>query len=134
LIAATYNERQKTICIWRSEVEEERWTRGADSITAGRWSTPAPPLLAVGTTIAVRQPDGAWRQTAAGETGMRRVASNGTVIVTLGCDGVWRSGDYGLTWSRDATRFPHDQIMDVVLDDSDLFILLTGDRRWSRPL
>jgi hypothetical protein len=134
LIAATFNERQKTICIWGSDDEGERWTRGADSFTAGRWSTPAPPLLAVGTTVAIRQSGGAWRQTAVGETGMRRVASNGTVIVTLGCDGVWRSGDYGLTWSRDATRFPHDQIMDVALDESDLFILLTGGRRWSRPL
>jgi hypothetical protein len=93
LIAATYNERQKTICIWRSDDEGERWTRGADSITAGRWSTPALPLLAVGTTVAIRRSGGAWRQTAAGETGMRRVASNGTVIATLARDGVWRSGD-----------------------------------------
>jgi hypothetical protein len=62
------------------------------------------------------------------------MASNGTFIATRVRGGVWRSGDYGLPWSRDATRFPHDQIMDVVLDESDLFILLTGDRRWSRPL
>jgi hypothetical protein len=94
----------------------------------------APPLLAVGTTITVRQPGGAWRQTTVGETGMRRVASNGTVIVALARDGMWRSGDYGLTWSRDATRFPHDEIMDVALHESDLFVLLTGGRLWSRPL
>src|SRR5215218_7999452 len=94
----------------------------------------AAPLLAVGTTIIVRQPGGAWRQTTVGETGLRRVASNGTVIVALARDGVWRSGDYGLTWSRDATRFPHDEIMDVALHESDLFVLLTGGRLWSRPL
>ena len=65
---------------------------------------------------------------------MRRVASNGTVIVALARDGVWRSGDYGLTWSRDATQFPHDEIMDVALHGGDLFVLLTGGRLWSRPL
>jgi hypothetical protein len=93
-----------------------------------------PPLLTAGTTIAVRQPSGAWRQTTVGETGMRRVASNGAVIVALARDGVWRSGDYGLTWSRDATRFPHDEIMDVALHESDLFVLLTCGQRGLRPL
>ena len=136
LIAATHNERQNSICIWRSDDEGERWTRGADSFTA--WpmvhTCAAPPLLAVGTTITVRQPSGEWRQTTVGEMSMRRVASNGAVIVALARDGVWRSGDYGLTWSRDATRFPHDEIMDVALHESDLFVLLTGGRLWSRPL
>ena len=95
LIAATYNERQNTICIWRSDDEGERWTRGADSFTAwpvGRtraqrrrcWrSAPRSPSASQTAT---------WRQTAVGETGMRRVASNGTVIVALAGTVLWRSG------------------------------------------
>jgi photosystem II stability/assembly factor-like uncharacterized protein len=136
LIAAIYNERQHSLCIWRSDDEGEHWTRGADSYTV--WpavqACGAPPLLAVGTTITVRQPDGAWRQSSVGETGLRRVASNGTIVVALARDGLWRSGDYGLTWSRVATELPHDEIMDVAMDRSDLYVLLTGGRLWSRPL
>jgi photosystem II stability/assembly factor-like uncharacterized protein len=136
LIAATYNERQNTICIWRSDDEGEHWTRGADSSTP--WpavhTCAAPPLLAIGNTISVRQPDREWRQTTIGETGLRRVASNGAVIVALARDGLWRSGDDALTWSRVAAEFAHDEIMDVALDGSELFILLTGGRLWSRPL
>ena len=136
LIAATYNERQNTICIWRSDDEGEHWIRGADSYTA--WpavhTCPAPPLLAIGNTITVRQPGGEWRQTTVGETGLRRVASNGTVIIALARDAIWRSGDYGLTWSRVAAELAHDEIMDVALNGSDLFVLLTGGQLWSRSL
>jgi hypothetical protein len=62
------------------------------------------------------------------------VASNGTVIIALARDGLWRSGDYGLTWSRVAAGFAPDEIMDVALNGSDLFVLLAGGRLWSRPL
>jgi photosystem II stability/assembly factor-like uncharacterized protein len=136
LIAATYNERQNTICAWRSDDEGEHWTRGADSSTP--WpavhTCAAPPLLAIGNTITVRQADGQWRQTTVGETGLRRVASNGAIIVALARDGLWQSGDSGLTWSRVAAEFAPDEIMDVALNGSNLFVLLAGGRLWSRPL
>jgi photosystem II stability/assembly factor-like uncharacterized protein len=136
LIAATYNERQNSICIWRSDDEGEHWARGADSYTP--WpavhTLAVPPLLAVGNTITVRQLDGEWRQSTVGETGLRRVVSIGAVLVALARDGLWQSGDCGLTWSRVAAAFPPDEIMDVALDGSNLFVLLTGGRLWSRPL
>jgi photosystem II stability/assembly factor-like uncharacterized protein len=136
LIAATYNQRQSTITVWRSDDEGEHWIRGADSYTA--WPTvhtcAAPPLLAIGNTMTVRQPDGQWLQTTVGETGLRRVASNGAVLVALTRDGLWQSGDSGLTWSRVAAGFAPDEVMDVALNGSGLFVLLTGGRLWLRPL
>jgi hypothetical protein len=47
---------------------------------------------------------------------------------------LWRSGDDGLTWSRVAADLAPDEIMDVALNGSDLFVLLSGGRLWSRPL
>ena len=136
LIAATYNGRQNTICIWRSDDEGEHWTRGADSYTA--WpavhTCAAPTLLAISNTITVRQPDGQWLQTTVGETGLRRVASNGAIIVALARDRLWQSADSGLTWSRVAAGFAPDEVMDVALNGSDLFVLLIGGRLWLRPL
>jgi hypothetical protein len=62
------------------------------------------------------------------------VANNGAVLVALARDGLWQSGDSGLTWSRVAAGFAPDEVMDVALNGSGLFVLLTGGRLWLRPL
>ena len=51
------------------------------------------------------------------------MVSNGAVS-SLARDGLRQSGDCGLTWSRVAAAFPPDEIMDVALDGSNLFVLL----------
>ena len=134
LIAATYNERQSTITVWRSDDGGEHWTRGADSLhrlaggphlrgATAVWrsatrSPSASQTASGGKRRSARRDCGGWQATAPSSSRWPR-------------DGLWRSGDSGLTWSRVAAGFAPDEIMDIALNGSDLFVLLTGGRLWS---
>jgi photosystem II stability/assembly factor-like uncharacterized protein len=136
LIAATYDERRRAVCIWRSEDDGERWVRGADTFTP--WpvvaTCPSPPVVTVGSVVAVQQPDRAWHRTAVGETGIRRVVGNGTVLFALAGDGLWHSEDHGVSWFRDDMDLPPAQVADIALDGESLYALLAGGRLWSRQI
>ena len=134
LIAATYDERQHAVAIWRSEDAGERWTRGADASTS--WPVVAtcesPPVVTVGNVIAVQQPDGMWHRTAVGEMGIRRVLGNGTLLFALAGDGLWRSDDRGASWSREELGLAPAQIMDIALAGDTFYALLGSGWVWSR--
>jgi hypothetical protein len=136
LTAATYDNRQQTVCLWRSDDGGARWVRGADSSTP--WPVVAtcamPPLVAIGNTITVRSIDGPWHQTAIGETGIRRVVGYEESLIALGIERLWRSEDVGLTWVRDDLQLPIDQVVDIAADSSGISVLLSGQRLWSRRL
>ena len=136
LMAATYDAQQRAVTVWRSDDEGEHWRRGGDSDTA--WpvvaSCGSPPLLTIGNVVTVRLPDGTWRQTPVGETGFRRVVTDGQRLVALAVDGVWRSEILGATWERDDAGLPVDQVMDIALEAGVLYVLLAGGRLWSRRL
>jgi photosystem II stability/assembly factor-like uncharacterized protein len=135
LVAATYDERQRAVCLWRSDDGGERWKRGADSYTS--WPVVAtcasPPVVTIGSIVTAQQPDGTWAQSTVGETGVRRVVGDGKTLVALTVDGIWRSDDLGASWMRDDGGLPADDIMDVELDAGRLYVLLAGGRLWSRP-
>ena len=136
LVAATYDERQRAVCLWRSDDGGERWKRGADSYTP--WPVVAtcasPPVVSVGSTVTIQRPDGTWTHSTVGETGVRRVAGDGQTVVALTGEGVWRSDDFGETWTREDEGLPEDQVVDVEVDAGRLYILLAGGHLWSRPL
>jgi photosystem II stability/assembly factor-like uncharacterized protein len=135
LVAATYDERQRAVCLWRSDDGGERWTRGADSSTP--WPVVAtcasPPVVTIGNTVTVQQPDGTWAQSTVGETSVRRVVGDGKTLVALTVDGIWRSDDFGASWTLDDGGLPADEVMDVELEAGRLYVLLAGGRLWSRP-
>jgi photosystem II stability/assembly factor-like uncharacterized protein len=136
LIAATYDPRQHAVAIWRSDDGGEHWTRGGDSFTSwpvvATWATP--PLIAIGNVLTSRQKGGEWRQTTVGETGIRRVVSDGTAVIAQAADGLWRSDDQCTTWRHDDVELPIDELLDIALDDHYLFALLSGGRVWRRLL
>jgi photosystem II stability/assembly factor-like uncharacterized protein len=136
LIAATYDERQHAVAIWRSEDAGERWTRGADAFAS--WPVVAtcdlPPVVTVGNVISVQQQDGMWHRTAVGETGMRRVAGNGAQLFALAGDGLWRSDDSGASWARDDMGLPLAQTLDIALAGDTFYALLGGGWLWSRQV
>ena len=134
LIAATYDEQQHAVAIWRSEEAGERWTRGADALTS--WPVVAtcdsPPVVTVGNVISVQQPNGMWHRTAVGEMGIRRVVGKGAQLFVLAGDGLWRSEGYGASWSPDDMGLPLAQIADIALAGDTFYALLGGGCLWSR--
>jgi photosystem II stability/assembly factor-like uncharacterized protein len=134
LVAATYDERQHAIALWRSEDGGEGWRRGADAFTSwpivASWGSP--PVVTVGNVIAVQQPDGMWHRTAVGELGIRRVVGSGALLFAFAGDGLWRSGDLGASWSRDDMGLPLGQIADIALAGDTFYALLAGGWLWSR--
>ncbi len=134
LIAVTYDERQQTAVVWRSEDGAESWSRGTPVRTP--WpivpTCGSPSVVAVGNAITVQQPDGEWRQGIVGDSGVRRIASDGSTILALGVDALWRSDDLGLSWTREESGLPIDQTLDIALDAGTLYALLTAGRLWSQ--
>jgi photosystem II stability/assembly factor-like uncharacterized protein len=136
LVAATYDDRQHAIALWRSLDSGVRWRRGADAFTpwpvVATWGSP--PVVTVGNVIAVQQPDGMWHRTAVGEMGIRRVVGSGALLVALVGDGLWRSDDHGAAWSRDDMGLPLAQIADIALAGKTFYALLGGGWLWSRQI
>jgi hypothetical protein len=136
LIAVTYDERQQTAVIWHSEDGGERWARGAT--VRMPWpvvpTCGSPAVVAVGNAITVQQPDGQWQQGTVDDSGLRRIASDGSLLFALGADALWRSDDLGLNWTADTSGLPIAQTLDIALDDGTLYALLTAGRLWSRRL
>lgn len=130
LLAATYDARQRAISLWRSEDDGAHWTRGGDAIVS--WPLVAmcgePLTVIVGSTIAVRQVDGSWRQATVGATGFRRVVSNGETLFALAVDALWRSDDMGASWVRDDAGIAGDELLDVAWDGEVLYALSRGGR------
>ena len=90
--------------------------------------------MTIGATITVQQPDGAWRQSTVGQTGIRRVVSAGPTLLALTADGIWRSDNLGASWTRDDADLPVDQIVDIAIAGGILYVLLAGGHLLSRPL
>jgi photosystem II stability/assembly factor-like uncharacterized protein len=136
LIAVTYDERQQAAVVWRSEDGADRWSRGATAPTP--WpvvpTCGSPAALAIGNAITVQQPDGEWRQGVVGDTGLRRIASDGSLIFALGVDALWHSDDLGLSWKGDESELPIEQTLDIALDAGTLYALQAAGRLWSRRL
>jgi photosystem II stability/assembly factor-like uncharacterized protein len=129
LMAATYDERTHSARVWRSD-NGEHWTSGADSFTL--WPQVAtlgePSVVTIGNVISTRQPDGIWNQATVGGTAFRRVVSDGSTLIALAINGIWRSDDTGKSWRRDDEGLPNDELLDVAYFDSKLHVLLTGGR------
>jgi photosystem II stability/assembly factor-like uncharacterized protein len=136
LIAVTYDERQQTAVIWRTEDGGDRWARGTTAPTP--WpvvpTCGSPAAVAVGNAITIQQPEGEWRQGTVDDSGLRRIASEGSLLFALGTDALWRSDDLGLSWIRDESGLPIEQTLDIALDAGTLYALLTAGRLWSRRL
>jgi photosystem II stability/assembly factor-like uncharacterized protein len=134
LVAATYDERQQAVALWRSEDAGERWRRGPDAFTpwpvVATWGSP--PVVTVGNVIAVQHPDGMWHRAAVGEMGIRRVVGNGTLLFALAGDGLWRSDDCGASWSRDDMDLPLARIADIALGGETFYALIAGGWLWAR--
>jgi photosystem II stability/assembly factor-like uncharacterized protein len=135
LMAATYDDRQHAVTVWRSD-DGESWARGADSYS--HWPFVAtlgdPAVVTVGSVISVQQPDGTWRQSSVGESAFRRVVSDGTTLFALAVDELWQSDDRGASWHSDDSELSTDQLLDIVIDAGILYVLLTGGRVWSTNL
>ncbi|MFL5760693.1 MAG: WD40/YVTN/BNR-like repeat-containing protein [Thermomicrobiales bacterium] len=133
LMAATYDERNRSVKVWRSD-DGERWTPGADSYTP--WSLVAtlgePAVVTVGSVISTRQSDGTWNQSTVGETAFRRLVFDGSTLYALAVDALWRSDHYGKTWSRDDDELPTNEMLDIAIFDGKLHLLLTGGRLLAR--
>jgi photosystem II stability/assembly factor-like uncharacterized protein len=129
LMAATYDERARSVKVWRSD-DGERWTPGADSYTL--WPQVAtlgePPLITIGNVISTRQPDGTWDRVTVGGTAFRRVVSHGSDLIALAIDSIWRSDDMGKSWRRDDEGLPASELLDIAVFEDKLHVLLTGGR------
>jgi photosystem II stability/assembly factor-like uncharacterized protein len=129
LMAATYDERLRSVKVWRSD-DGENWMPGADSYTP--WTQVAtlgePAVVTIGSVISTRRSDGTWNQAQAGETAFRRVASDGSGLFALALDGIWRSDDMGKSWRRDDEGLPANELLDIAVFEGRLHVLLTGGR------
>jgi photosystem II stability/assembly factor-like uncharacterized protein len=133
LMAATYDERSRSVKVWRSD-DGEHWTPGADSYTP--WPHVAtlgePAVVTVGSVISTRQADGTWNQATAGETSFRRVVFDDSTLYALALDALWRSDDFGKSWSRDDEVLPANELLDIAIFQGKLHVLLTGGRLLAR--
>jgi len=133
LMAATYDERTHSVRVWRSD-DGEGWTSGADSFTL--WPQVAtlgePAVVTIGNVITTRQPAGTWNRATVGGTAFRRVVSDGSALIALAIDGIWRSDDAGNSWRRDDEGLPTNELLDVAHFDGKLHVLLTGGRLLAR--
>jgi photosystem II stability/assembly factor-like uncharacterized protein len=133
LMAATYDERVRSVKVWRSD-DGENWTPGADSYTP--WPQVAtlgdPAVVTVGSVISTRQADGTWNQRTAGETAFRRVVFDGSTLYALALDALWRSDDLGKAWTRDDEGLPANELLDIAIFKGKLHVLLTGGRLLAR--
>lgn len=134
LTAATYDQRLSVVTVWRSDDEGETWHRGGDTRTD--WPVVAtcgdPPVITIANVITVKQPDGSWRQTPVGQTGIRRVVSDGKTLFALAGDALWRSDDFGASWERDDAGLPIERVADIALDDGRLYVFVAPDKVWER--
>ncbi len=136
-IAVNYDPRQYNAHIWRSLDSGTTWTREVEAQTTWPLVTTyaSPALITLADTILLEEPSGKWKQIVpqSGAALRRIVGSDGTLFA-LSTAGLHRSADSGTTWTRDDTDLPTDEILDIGLHNSTLYLLLTDGRVWSRDV
>lgn len=131
VFAATYDARQEVAHLWRSQHDGQRWRREAEARTS--WSIVAtcdrPPALTLGHLLFLQPPEQEeWQQVAVDGTPIRRVIGNGVVLLVLTVDGLHLSDDFGQNWTTLTLPFAVDDIVDMALEEENLYLLLRGGR------
>lgn len=142
LLAATYDPRQYRVCLWHSSDDGVTWGRGLEAGTT--WplvaSCSRPAAFSIGNVLFLEQASGQWQNMTIGqESGaIRRVSSvrlaNTETLFLLTTTGIYWSRNMGQSWQREHDGLPVEQIIDMAVTDSTLFVLLTGGRVWQRDL
>jgi photosystem II stability/assembly factor-like uncharacterized protein len=138
LLAATYDPEQSRIRIWHSFDEGSNWQHNIEAVTS--WPVVAtcyePALFTLGGTLFWQQPDRTWvqKQVGNGQEGVRRVVANGQIIVVQTTNHLYSSTDNAETWVTNERDLPLNQVLDVEIANSILYVLLTAGRVWSRSL
>ena len=160
IVAATYDPRQHSICVWSSTDDGETWERGIVAETS--WPVVAtnddPPLITMINRMLVQNDSGKWHEVRVGDDGgmIRRVVtahlntndaqdapapeeeeatpSATRSLFVLTTTGIQRSDDWGASWRLDNEGLPVEQIIDIAVGDTDLYVFLTGGQVWRRAL
>jgi photosystem II stability/assembly factor-like uncharacterized protein len=142
LLAATYDARQYRATLWHSPDDGETWMRSAEAET--QWpciaACPEPALITVAHTVIMPQLEGQWLKIPIGNDGgmIRRVVTTNshdqTILLALTTAGLYRSDDQGTNWQRDDDDLPIADILDLAVDATSCYVLLTGGRLWRREI
>jgi photosystem II stability/assembly factor-like uncharacterized protein len=138
LLAATYDARLQRAQLWLSADEGATWQRGAEARTG--WpivaACPEPLVLTLGGQAFAHEFGGHWGQYAVGDgqSGVRRLASDGRALFALTDAGLLRSSDGGLNWAAEVDIPAGNELLDIAAHEDALYLLLTGGRVWSRSL
>lgn len=138
LLAATYDAEQSRVRVWQSFDQGWNWQRSVEAVTSwpivATW--PAPALFTLGGALFWQQADKRWqqKQVGDGQEGVRRVVANEQIIVVQTTNHLYTSTDHGVTWKSVLGNLPLDQVLNIEIDTSTIYALLTAGRVWSRPL
>ncbi len=139
LVAATYDPRQYHVCIWSSLDDGETWERGLEVET--QWPLVAtcadPPIVTISSIMLLQDASGQWNRVSIGSnSGMiRRVVSirrndqdnsTNTTLIALTTTDLQRSDDWGASWQQDNGELSAEQIIDIAVDETYLYVLLSG--------
>jgi photosystem II stability/assembly factor-like uncharacterized protein len=136
LLAATYDPRQYRVCLWYSADAGEHWVRSIEAET--NWplvaSCAQPAAFSIGNVLFLEQAPAQWRRGVVSHDGgaVRRVLGfqqdGVSVMLALTTGGIQRSDDGGETWRLVSADLPGDQILDIALTGTTLYVLLTAGR------